>query len=213
MADRASVRDARTPLPRPESRESFPATDLAGRVEEFAPGKRLGFRISNGYEAERAEDNRFREQRGASGIRACAAPSVSAVGECAMTIHDSSLGRRSCERPARARSGVSELVRGTRELGATRFLLPSWKPRVKQPRTRARRTESIQKRVPRVAAYEVTLGLEMEITGEAYAAVIRGMGTRACGAYYDTGQPTAKGWVTIATAIYPLLPVCSKPCI
>ena len=52
----------------------------------------------------------------------------------------------------------------------------------------------------------MTLGLEMEIPGEAYAAVIRGVGHSHVRAYYDTGNSTAQG-LDIATDVLPLLPL------
>jgi hexulose-6-phosphate isomerase len=67
-------------------------------------------------------------------------------------------------------------------------------------------TESIQSVCPALEAHDVTLGLELEIPGEAYAALIRGIGHPRVRAYYDTGNSTAQG-LDIATDIVPLLPL------
>lgn len=193
--------------PRPESRlQAFPHQSWP---EEFAQAKRLGFSYLEWiYEAERAEENPIASSAGRAAIRACAAQSGLPVGSvCAdyFMIHRLAGGTAS-ERRGHA-AALSELVRWTRELGATRILLPLLETSALSTREQVREaTESIQSVCPALEAYDVTLGLEMEIPGEAYAAVIRGIGSAHVRAYYDTGNSTAQG-LDIALDILPLLPV------
>ncbi len=91
-------------------------------------------------------------------------------------------------------AALAELVRWTRELGATRILLPLLETSALSTAEAVREaTESIQRVCPALEAYDVTLGLELEIPGEAYAAIIRGIGHSHVRAYYDTGNSTAQG--------------------
>jgi L-ribulose-5-phosphate 3-epimerase len=192
---------------RPENRlQAFPHQTWP---EEFAQAKRLGFSYLEWiYEAERAQENPIASSAGRAAIRACAAQSGLPVGSvCAdyFMIHRLAGGAAS-ERKQHA-AALSELVRWTRELGATRILLPLLETSALDSPERVREaTESIQSACPALEAYDVTLGLEMEIPGEAYAAVIRGIDHAHVRAYYDTGNSTAQG-LDIASDILPLLPV------
>jgi sugar phosphate isomerase/epimerase len=67
-------------------------------------------------------------------------------------------------------------------------------------------SESIRSVCPALEAYDVVLGLEMEIPGNEYAALIRGIGHDHVRAYYDTGNSTAQG-LNIETDVLPLLPL------
>jgi len=193
--------------PRPENRlQAFPHQTWP---DEFAQAKRLGFSYLEWiYEAERADENPIASSAGRAAIRACAAESGLPVGSvCAdyFMIHRLS-GGTAGERREHA-AALAELVRWTRELGATRILLPLLETSALETREQVREaTESIQSVCATLEAYDVTLGLEMEIPGEAYAAVIRGIGHSHVRAYYDTGNSTAQG-LNIATDVLPLLPV------
>jgi len=193
--------------PRPENRlQAFPHQTWP---EEFARAKRLGFSYLEWiYEAERAEENPIASSAGRAAIRACAAESGLPVGSvCAdyFMIHRLAGGTASERREHAA--ALSELVRWTRELGATRILLPLLETSALGTRDQVREaTESIQSVCSALEAHDVTLGLEMEIPGEAYAAVIRGIGSAHVRAYYDTGNSTAQG-LDIALDILPLLPL------
>lgn len=193
--------------PRPENRlQAFPHQTWP---EEFAQAKRLGFSYLEWiYEAERAEENPIASSAGRAAIRACAAASGLPVGSvCAdyFMIHRLAGGSAS-ERAAHA-AALSELVRWTRELGATRILLPLLETSaLSTPEQVREATESIQRVCPALEAYDVRLGLEMEIPGDEYAAVIRGIGHSHVRAYYDTGNSTAQG-LDIASDILPLLPL------
>lgn len=193
--------------PRPENRlQAFPHQTWP---DEFAQAKRLGFSYLEWiYEAERAEENPIASSSGRAAIRACVAESGLPVGSvCAdyFMIHRLAGGTAS-ERREHAKA-LAELVRWTRELGATRILLPLLETSALETREQVREaTESIQSVCAALEAYDVTLGLEMEIPGEAYAAVIRGIGHSHVRAYYDTGNSTAQG-LNIATDVLPLLPL------
>lgn len=193
--------------PRPESRlQAFPHQTWP---DEFAQAKRVGFSYLEWiYEAERAEENPIASSAGRAAIRACAAASGLPVGSvCAdyFMIHRLA-GGTAHERSEHA-AALSELVRWTRELGATRILLPLLETSaLSTPEQVRQATESIQSVCPALEAYDVTLGLEMEIPGEEYAKVIRGIGHSHVRAYYDTGNSTAQG-LDIASDILPLLPL------
>jgi len=193
--------------PRPENRlQAFPHQSWP---EEFAHAKRLGFSYLEWiYEAERAEENPIASRAGRAAIRACMAESGLPVGSVCgdyWMIHR--LAGGTAQERADNAAALSELVRWTRELGATRILLPLLETSaLTNPEQVREVTESIQRVCPALEAYDVTLGLEMEIPGNEYAAVIRGIGHTHVRAYYDTGNSTAQG-LDIATDILPLLPL------
>jgi len=193
--------------PRPENRlQAFPHQTWP---DEFAQAKRLGFSYLEWiYEAERAQENPIASAAGRAAIRACAAESGLPVGSvCAdyFMIHRLAGGTES-ERGQHA-AALRELIRWTRELGATRILLPLLETSALPTSGHVlEATESIRSVCPALEAYDVTLGLEMEIPGEAYAALIRGIGSPYVRAYYDTGNSTAQG-LDIALDIVPLLPL------
>lgn len=193
--------------PRPASRlQAFPHQTWP---EEFAQAKRLGFSYLEWiYEAERAQENPIASSAGRAAIRACAATSGFPVGSvCAdyFMIHRLAGGTAKDRREHAA--ALSQLVCWTRELGATRILLPLLETSaLRTPAEVREATESIRSVCPLLEAYDVTLGLEMEIPGEDYAAVIHGIGHSHVRAYYDTGNSTAQG-MDIASDIFPLLPL------
>jgi sugar phosphate isomerase/epimerase len=191
--------------PRPEHRlQAFPHQRWP---EEFAQAKRLGFSYLEWiYEAERAEENPIASAAGRAAIRACAAESGLPVGSVCgdyFMIHRLSGGTEQARRENAA--ALSELVRWTRELGATRILLPLLETSaVDTPELKQQVSESIRLVGPALEAYDVVLGLEMEIPGTEYAALIRGIGHDHVRAYYDTGNSTARG-LNIESDILPLL--------
>jgi sugar phosphate isomerase/epimerase len=193
--------------PRPASRlQAFPHETWA---DEFAIAKRLGFSYLEWiYEAERAAENPIASRRGRSAIRACAETSGLAVGSvCADYFMVHRLAGGSAQERAEHADALSELVRWSHELGATRILLPLLETSaVDTPELVREVTESIQRVCPILDECNVVLGLEMEIPGRDYAAVIRGIGHDKVRAYYDTGNSTAQGF-DIARDVLPLLPV------
>jgi len=192
---------------RPEARlQAFPHQTWP---EEFAQAKRLGFSyIEWIYEAERARENPIASSAGRAAIRACAAASDLPVGSvCADYFMIHRLAGGTAQERTEHAAALSELVRWTRELGATRILLPLLETSaVDSPQLVREVTESIQRVCPALETYDVTLGLEMEIPGKEYAAVIQGVGHHKVRAYYDTGNSTAQG-LDIASDVLPLLPM------
>ncbi|MES1179193.1 MAG: sugar phosphate isomerase/epimerase family protein [Myxococcales bacterium] len=193
--------------PRPEHRlQAFPHQHWP---EELASAKRLGFDyIEWIYEAERAEENPIASRAGRAAIRACMAESGLPVGSVCgdyFMIHRLSGGSERARRENAA--ALSELVRWTRELGATRILLPLLETSaVDTPELKQQVTESIRLVTPALEAYDIVLGLEMEIPGTEYAALIRGIGHDHVRAYYDCGNSTAQGF-DVETDIVPVLPL------
>jgi sugar phosphate isomerase/epimerase len=193
--------------PRPEHRlQAFPHQTWP---EEFARAKRLGFSYLEWiYEADRAQENPIASASGRAAIRACAAESGLPVGSVCgdyFMIHRLAGGSAQSRRDNAA--ALSELVRWTRELGATRILLPLLETSAVDTAEQKREvTESIRLVCPALEAYDVVLGLEMEIPGKDYAALIHGVGHDHVRAYYDTGNSTAQG-LDIETDILPLLPL------
>lgn len=192
---------------RPASRlQAFPHQTWP---EEFALAKRVGYSYLEWiYEAERAQENPIASAAGRAAIRACARESGLPVGSvCAdyFMIHRLAGGTPQARKEHAA--ALCELVRWTRELGATRILLPLLETSaVGSPELVRDVTESIQSVTATLEACDIVLGLEMEIAGPDYARVIRGIGHEKVRAYYDTGNSTAQGF-DIATDILPLLPL------
>jgi len=192
---------------RPEHRlQAFPHQTWP---EEFAQAKRLGFSYLEWiYEAERAPENPIASHAGRAAIRACSAASGLPVGSvCGDYFMIHRLAGGSEQARAENAAALSELVRWTRELGATRILLPLLETSaVDTPEQKREVTESIRRVCPALEAYDIVLGLEMEIPGHEYAALIQGIGHPNVRAYYDTGNSTAQG-LNIETDIAPLLPL------
>ena len=193
--------------PRPEHRlQAFPHQSWP---EEFARAKHLGFAyIEWIYEADRARENPIASPSGRASIRACAAASGLPVGSvCADYFMIHRLAGGTAQERVEHAAALSELVRWTRDIGATRILLPLLETSaLAGPEQVREATESIWRICPALEAEGVVLGLEMEIPGTEYAAVIRGIGHDQVRAYYDTGNSTAQGF-DIADDILPLLPV------
>ncbi len=193
--------------PRPEHRlQAFPHQTWP---EELAQAKRLGFSFIEWiYEADRAQENPIASSAGRASIRACSAASELPVGSvCADYFMIHRLAGGSAEQRRTNAHALSELVRWAREIGASRILLPLLETSaVDSPELVREVTESIRQVCPALERYDVTLGLEMEIPGRDYAAVIRGIDHPLVGAYYDTGNSTAQG-LDIERDIEPLLPL------
>ena len=192
--------------PRPVSRlQAFPHETWP---EEFALAKGLGFSYLEWiYEAERAQENPIASRAGRAAIRACAAASGLPVGSvCADYFMIHRLSGGTAQQRLENAAALSELVSWTRELGASRILLPLLETSaVDTPELVRQVTESIQRVTPALDAHDVVLGLEMEIPGKDYAAVIAGINHDKVRAYYDTGNSTAQGF-DIARDVLPLLP-------
>jgi len=193
--------------PRPAHRlQAFPHQTWP---EEFAAAKRVGYSYLEWiYEAERAEENPISSAAGRASIRACARESGLPVGSvCADYFMIHRLAGESLATRIENAQALRELIAWTSELGARRILLPLLETSaLGTPELVREATESIRSIAPALAAYDVVLGLEMEIPGAEYAQVIRGIGHERVRAYYDCGNSTAQGF-DIATDIEPLLPL------
>jgi hexulose-6-phosphate isomerase len=192
---------------RPEHRlQAFPHQTWP---EEFARAKHLGFSYLEWiYEAERARENPIASPGGRAAIRACIAASGLTVGSvCADYFMIHRLASGTAETRAENAAALAELVRWTREIGAQRILLPLLETSALSTPAEVREaTASIVSVCPVLEAEGVVLGLEMELPGSEYAAIIRGIGHEKVRAYYDTGNSTAQG-LDIAQDIVPLLPL------
>ncbi len=193
--------------PRPATRlQAFPHETWP---EEFARAKRLGFSYLEWiYEADRARENPIASRAGRAAIRACAAESGLPVGSvCADYFMIHRLAGGTAEERIEHAAALAELVRWTRELGATRILLPLLETSAVGTAELVREvTDSIRSVGSALDEHDVVLGLEMEIPGRDYAAVIRGIAHDKVRAYYDCGNSTAQGF-DIARDILPLLPL------
>ncbi len=193
--------------PRPAHRlQAFPHQTWP---EEFAAAKRVGYSYLEWiYEADRAEENPISSAAGRASIRACAKESGLPVGSvCADYFMIRRLAGESRAARIENAQALRELVHWTKELGATRILLPLLETSaLVTPELVREATESIQSVSSTLDECGIVLGLEMEIPGAEYAQVIRGIGRERVRAYYDCGNSTAQGF-DIATDIEPLLPL------
>lgn len=177
--------------------------------EEFAQAKRLGFDFLEWiYEAPRASENPIASAAGRAAIRACSRESHLPVASvCADYFMIEQLA--GSERRARNQNvaALVELVYWTREIGASRILLPLLETSaVDSADLKEQVVESLQQVTSALVECDVRLGLEMEIPGLEYAALIGRVGHSHVRAYYDVGNSTAQGF-DVAQDILPLLPV------
>jgi hexulose-6-phosphate isomerase len=89
---------------------------------------------------------------------------------------------------------LKRVVAAAAEVGARRVLLPLLEQaQVDSQNLQDDVVRSIELCLPTVERYQVALGLEMEVPGERYRALIDRIGHPLVGAYYDTGNSTAQG--------------------
>jgi hexulose-6-phosphate isomerase len=101
---------------------------------------------------------------------------------------------------------LCDLIEHSAELGVERVLLPLLEQAaVDTPELREEIVRSLKACAPVAERSGVVIGLEMEIAGSDYAALIERVGHPAVRAYYDTGNSTAQGF-DIARDVEPLLP-------
>ena len=193
--------------PRPAGKlQEFPWQSYAA---EFPKARRLGFHsIEWIFEAPRFEDNPLWTGAGRAEIRALIeASGVRVQSVCAdyFMVHrlagESSVDRlRNCE-------VLAQLIAAAHAVGADRILIPLLETSaVDTPELKAEVVASLRGVAPVAERYGVTLGLELEIPGDQYAALVNDVGSPRVRAYYDTGNCTAQG-ADIATDILPVLPV------
>jgi hexulose-6-phosphate isomerase len=191
--------------PRPPGKlQAFPS---ASWRQEFDRAKELGFdHIEWIFEADRAEENPISSSGGRSTIRRAMLESgVFVRSVCAdyFMVH-----RLAGAGAAAVRENVEvlkQLIERARELGAERILLPLLETAaVDTPELEDEVVASLASAAPFAEAAGIVLGLEMEIAGPEYAALIGRVGHPSVRAYYDVGNSTAQGF-DAATDIVPLL--------
>lgn len=179
--------------PRPQERlQAFPKESWE---EEFSLAKKLGLDgIEWIFEAPEAEANPLRTSQGRSRIRQIVAetevPVLSVCGDYFMVHRLSEDGQAGSD----ASKVLSEVISQTAAIGAQRILLP-WLEEAALD-TLAKRKAAIRNLVRALPAAErhgITLGLEMEIPGPEYRALIDEINHELVVAYYDTGNSTAQG--------------------
>jgi L-ribulose-5-phosphate 3-epimerase len=193
--------------PRPAGKlQEFPWQSYAA---EFPKAARLGFHsIEWIFEAARFEENPLWTEPGREEIRALIQQTgVRVQSVCADYFMVHRLAGESDAALARNRDVLAELIVAARAVGADRILVPLLETAaVDTPALKREVVASLRSAAPVAERYGVTLGLEMEIPGDEYAALIRSVGSARVRAYYDTGNSTAQG-ADIEADIVPLLPL------
>ncbi len=189
--------------PRPARR--FQAFPRATWRQEFELAARLGFEcIEWLYEIDDHTENPLMTSTGRHEIRNLIRQSgvvVSSV--CGDFFMECRLAGGSAARRAEAAARLKELLPLVREVGARRILLPLLEQaHVDTPELKDQVVESIQQCLPELERSEVELGLEMEIAGPDYHALIERIGHPLVGAYYDTGNSTAQGLCIATDALH-----------
>lgn len=190
--------------PRPPGRlQAFPS---ASWQQEFAEAKALGLAgIEWIFEAERAEANPLVTTQGRAAIRdiiqSSGVPVLSICGDYFMRHRLSEEGPAGQEASGR----LSRLASEAAEIGAKRILLP-WleEAALTTPVRRATAIANLKKALPSAEKHQLQFGLEMEIPGSEYAALLEEINHSLVVAYYDTGNSTAAG-ANVAEDIVPLL--------
>ena len=192
--------------PRPPGKlQEFPKASWRA---EFELAAALGFdAIEWIYEADGAALNPLMTEGGRREIRrvidASGVPVRSICGDYFMVERLAGDGADAVERNCQE---LERVIDAAAELGAERILLPLLETAaVDTPELRAEVTQSLRRVAPRAAAANIVLGLEMEIAGPQYAALLEAVDHPNVRAYYDVGNSTAQGF-DVATDIEPLLP-------
>ncbi|HEY8944067.1 MAG TPA: sugar phosphate isomerase/epimerase family protein [Polyangiaceae bacterium] len=193
--------------PRPPDRlQAFPHGSWQ---KEFGIAAHLGFAaIEWILEAPRAEENPLLSAEGRAEIRRVSAASGVAVRSiCADYFMVHRLAGDGEVATHKNRRAFLEMLDAAHEIGAERILVPLLETSaVDTPELRAEVRESLAAVAEHAAARGIVLGLEMEIAGPEYRALIDSVGSPAVRAYYDVGNSTAQGF-DVATDVLPLLDV------
>ena len=206
MDNRVGIMQGRLSPRPPNGLQAFP-WDRWQR--EFSVARDAGFDcIEWIFEAERAFENPIWTESGQRSIvREVSRTGVLVRSVCAdyFMVH-----RLAGDRPAAVAHAVGvlkQLIVNAAFIGAERILLPLLETSaIDSPELEDQAVDSIRQCLPLAETHGVTLGLEMEVPGERYAAIIERLSSRRVRAYYDTGNSAATG-VDIAEDVRPLLPV------
>jgi L-ribulose-5-phosphate 3-epimerase len=192
--------------PRPAGKlQEFPWSSYSA---EFASAARLGFHsIEWIFEAQRYAQNPLWTAPGRAEIRALIARSgVRVQSVCADYFMVHKLAGESEAELAANREVLVRLIHAAAAVGADRILIPLLETSaVDTPELARQAVASLASVAPEAERLGVTLGLETELPGSDYAALVRSVGSSRVKAYYDTGNCTAAG-VDIAVDIVQLLP-------
>jgi L-ribulose-5-phosphate 3-epimerase len=192
--------------PRPAGKlQEFPRRSYAGEFEKAA---RIGFHsIEWIFEAPGFEQNPLWSPTGRAEIRSLIAESgVRVQSVCADYFMLHRLAGEAEAARAEHCEVLIQLIGAAHEVGADRILLPLLETSaVDTPELQREVVASLRHVAPVAEQLGVTLGLELEIPGAAYARLIEEVSCSHVRAYYDTGNSTAQG-LDIAQDIEPLLP-------
>ncbi|HWA76120.1 MAG TPA: sugar phosphate isomerase/epimerase family protein [Polyangiaceae bacterium] len=176
---------------------------------EFSIAARIGFdAIEWLFESDRAEQNPLCSAAGRAEIkRVTAGSGVSVRSVCASYFIVNRLAGDSAAQTEKNVRALCELIDQCAEIGAQRLLLPLLEgAAVDTPELQGCVLKSLEVAAPIAARAGLVLGLEMEIAGSDYAALVERAGHPSVRAYYDTGNSTAQGF-DIAVDVKPLLPL------
>lgn len=100
---------------------------------------------------------------------------------------------------------LQRMLGHARDIGASRLLLPILEgAALTAPEHEDQLVDSLRRCLPAAERAGVTLGLEMEIAGPEYAALIRRVGHPKVGAYYDVGNSCAAGHDVVSDVVHVL---------
>jgi L-ribulose-5-phosphate 3-epimerase len=193
--------------PRPAGKlQEFPWASYAA---EFGKAARLGLHsIEWIFEAPRYTENPLWTGAGRAEISALIeASGVRVQSVCADYFMVHRLAGGSSDDRLRNCEVLAELIAAAQAIGADRILIPLLETSaVDSPELKAEVVASLRGVAPVAERCGVTLGLELEIPGSAYAELVQSVGSSRVRAYYDTGNCTAQG-ADIAHDILPVLPL------
>lgn len=179
--------------PRPQHRlQAFPTDSWEN---EFELARRLGIDgIEWIFEAERASENPLRTSQGRARIRQISETTgtkvLSVCGDYFMVHRLSEIGTVGSD----ASKVLSEVIAQAAAIGAQRILLPWLEEAALDTQEKEDcAVQNLNRALPAAERHQVMLGLEMEIPGERYRALIERFAHPLVRAYYDTGNSTAQG--------------------
>lgn len=206
MTSRIGIMQGRL-SPRPPDRlQAFPHRSWRA---EFDSAARLGFdAIEWIVEVDRFDDNPLLSSEGRREIRgAIRETGVAVRSVCADYFMVRRLAGDGRAAVAANVELLERLIVEARDVGAERILIPLLETSaVDTAALKSEVVESLRAAAETAAQHAVVLGLEMEIPGVEYHALIERVGHPAVRAYYDVGNSTAAGH-DVAVDVRPLLGV------